>query len=424
MTKLSGQLNVVIFNVRFSPNLGDGILAECLESELARHLPGAVITTLDLAGRRDRPRKPGSRKRLAALAFFQATPTVLREFAEELLIRVRLAFRTHGLWDKALRDADVAIVGGGHLIQDRDLNFPTKLAVLASKCWRHNVPVALYGVGVSDIRSARGAALTATLWRRCNVIFAGARDPASADRLRGRGLTNVFVTPDPGFLAPNVWSSGRHPKREILRVGVGITHPLLLRHHSPRFTPSAERALVLYRTLLTTLVDAGYEVVCFSNGAHEDDSYLSSVLDSAHSGRTHGTLRRAHRCSTPAALAHLIQDLDVVIAHRLHACILAYAYSIPHIGLAWDPKLADFFSYTGRMEFLAPFNERTVEHIPTLVERAQLAGIDSSKHQAVIQEASRSTRSLASSLQQRLDPALLQTASGDHRVRDWLGVRA
>jgi polysaccharide pyruvyl transferase WcaK-like protein len=424
MTNPIDHLNVVIFNVRFSPNLGDGILAECLESELARHLPAAVITTLDLAGRRDRSRKSASGKRIAALTLFPAVPMVLRELAEELLIRIRLALRTHGLWDKALRQADVAIVGGGHLIQDGDLNFPTKLAVLASKCRRYNVPVALYGVGVSDPRSARGAALTSSLWHNCNMIFAGARDPASADRLRHRGVTNVFVTPDPGLLAPNVWGSRPRSERKSLRVGVGITHPTLLRHHSPQFVPSTERALALYRTLLTKLVNAGYEVVCFSNGAHEDDSYLSSVLDSVHFSCNHETLKRAHRCSSPAELAHLIQDLDLIVAHRLHACILAYSYSIPHIGLAWDPKLADFFSYTGRADFLVQFNERTVEHIPTLVERARLAGIEDGKHQEVLQTASSSIRFLASSLEQRLDPSLLRTARSDRQVRDWLRARA
>jgi hypothetical protein len=108
----------------------------------------------------------------------------------------------------------------------------------------------------------------------------------------------------------------------------------------------------------------------------------------------------------------------------LHACILAYSYSIPHIGLAWDPKLADFFSYTGRADFLVQFNERTVERIPTLVERARLAGIEDGKHQEVLQTASSSIRFLASSLEQRLDPSLLRTARGDRQVRDWLGARA
>jgi polysaccharide pyruvyl transferase WcaK-like protein len=424
MTDLTGHPNVVIFNVRFSPNLGDGILAECLESELARHLPGAVVTTLDLAGRRHRSRTSGSGKRIAALRIFRATPMILRELAEEALIRTRLAFRTRGRWDKALRHADVVIVGGGHLIQDGDLNFPTKLAVLASKCRRYDVPVALYGVGVSDTRSARGAALTSSLWHNCNMIFAGARDPASADRLRRRGVTNVSITPDPGLLAPNVWAFRRRSERKILRVGVGITHPILLRHHSPPFAPSPERALALYRTLLTKLVNAGYEVVCFSNGAHEDDSYLDSVLDLVQFGGGHDTLGRAHKCSSPAELAHLIQDFDFVIAHRLHACILAYSYAIPHIGLAWDPKLADFFSYTGRAEFLAQFNERTVERIPALVERARLAGIEGDKQREVLETASRSIRLLASSVQQRLDPLLARTSGGDRRLRDWLGARA
>ena len=34
-------MKIALLNVKFSPNLGDGLLCECLERELAVALPGA-----------------------------------------------------------------------------------------------------------------------------------------------------------------------------------------------------------------------------------------------------------------------------------------------------------------------------------------------------------------------------------------------
>lgn len=41
---------VALINVRFSPNLGDGLLAECLHDRLQAHLPNFKFLSLDLTG--------------------------------------------------------------------------------------------------------------------------------------------------------------------------------------------------------------------------------------------------------------------------------------------------------------------------------------------------------------------------------------
>ena len=44
-------MKIALLNVKFSPNLGDGLLSECLERELAHALPGVEVVAIDLAGR-------------------------------------------------------------------------------------------------------------------------------------------------------------------------------------------------------------------------------------------------------------------------------------------------------------------------------------------------------------------------------------
>jgi hypothetical protein len=43
-----------------------------------------------------------------------------------------------------------------------------------------------------------------------------------------------------------------------------------------------------------------------------------------------------------------------VVAHRLHACIVAVSYGRPVIGLGWDRKVESFFDEIGAPEAFAP----------------------------------------------------------------------
>jgi len=44
-------MKLVILNVKYSPNLGDGIIAECYEAAVRRLQPGIDVSSCDLAGR-------------------------------------------------------------------------------------------------------------------------------------------------------------------------------------------------------------------------------------------------------------------------------------------------------------------------------------------------------------------------------------
>ena len=206
-------MRVVTFNVKYSPNLGDGVIAECLEAELARRLTCININAFDLAGRTDRNHRAKTGGRVLALKALQAMPSTLRDVLVEVVLRLRLKRKCRPTWRNALRDADLAIVGGGQLIQDGDLNFPVKLSIVASECRRNNVPIALFGVGVAESHSRRGAVLMSSLLQADQLVFAGVRDTESARRLRRRGVKGVVVTPDPGLLASQVWPLSDRPHR-------------------------------------------------------------------------------------------------------------------------------------------------------------------------------------------------------------------
>ncbi|MNF57022.1 Polysaccharide pyruvyl transferase [compost metagenome] len=70
---------------------------------------------------------------------------------------------------------------------------------------------------------------------------------------------------------------------------------------------------------------------------------------------------------TPSDLVNTINRYDLIVAHRLHANIIAYSLGITSIGLRWDTKLHSFFKSINRehlfIDTVLPTAEQTVELI-------------------------------------------------------------
>ena len=391
---------LVIFNVKYSPNLGDGVIAECLEHALRGNIPGAHIVTLDLAGRTGWSVPAAAAPRLRRLALLRRMPGWMRDVAVGAALAFLLRFVLRRTWRRELADADLAIFGGGQLIQDSDLNFPLKLAGAADECRRLALPIAIYAVGAAPSRSPRGRRLLQRLLQAPRLMHVAARDPQSAEELHKLGSDAVVLCRDPGLLAARLWPVRTRPARARPLVGLGITHAALLRHHAHHDVIDGDIALAdLYVELVGDLVSAGYDVVCFSNGAAEDEALLAVLRGRfAQSSLPGSHVRTAPRSGTPRGLAALIAGFDAVIAHRLHACVLAYSYRIPHLGLTWDRKLQAFFATVHRAKYAVPLHATTRTTIVRLLQEACREGIDATVHARVLSETAQAIRHLSDAL--------------------------
>jgi len=162
----------------------------------------------------------------------------------------------------------------------------------------------------------------------------------------------------------------------------------------------------LYRSLIRRLLASGYDVTCFSNGAREDQACLDGVVGSISDAGER--LTRAPDCKTPRDLAELVGNFDAVIAHRLHACILAYSYRVAHVGLSWDPKLAAFFANVGRSQYLVDFNDDVVQTMPELLAAARAETICDVQHEQVLALAGASIDRLVLLLKGETRPKLIE----------------
>ena len=397
-------MKIVLINTKFSSSLEDGVAAECLEYGLRTRLPGVSIVNCDLDGRREYGRYSGLLAKLTntLLPMTQdavKTPAYLRLY--EAMVRAKLL--PH--YDKTINGADVALFGAGCLFSDVNLRLPMKIAAAASVIRDRNLPIAIHAVGVSDDWSASGAALFKEAFLGADIVWASVADEPSGKRWRRQfGATNrptPFVSADPAILAAKTYASSDHdsaPRRNRPLIGVNITHPSTLVTQSDvagaeQIAPNVD----FYRRCIEALAAKECDVLLFSNGAPEDETYLRRCFTPGFLRKfPEGQVALAPPSNTPEDLVKTIRNCDVLASHRLNACVVAYSCQIPHVGLSLNTSLDAFFETVGRKDFvLGPGNVRP-DDVANATLRAAETPIDKLVYAAITKQAGQELDDLAS----------------------------
>lgn len=374
-------MKIALLNVKFSPNLGDGLLSECLERELAVALPGSTVVSIDLAGRAAY-RGHGPSRRGRVIALLEALPRWARRRAVRVALALLVRFRLRRHVRTRLRGLDAVVVGGGNLLTDTDLNFPMKLAGALDEVARAGLPVAVHAVGVNHRWSRAGHHLFVRALCATPLITATVRDQRSQrawhDLLEPYGLPGAGLAGDPGLLAVCHFDPAPRDRTGAGgRVGLCITSPLAVRYHASGSPPTVDFA-IWYQTAARALAATGLQVVLFTNGSPEDRAFLArhGAIWCATPGPLPHPVTIAPAFATPAELVGFIATCDVIIAHRMHACIVAHSFAIPAIGLKWDVKLESFFALAGRESCIADCADLDPGTLVALVRLALATGVD------------------------------------------------
>ena len=399
-------MKIVLVNAKYSANLGDGVIAECLEFGLRQRLPTINILNCDLTGRTAFSDSPEV-FRLLARNLLPITPDAVKKsvYIRFLAAIVRSRLLPH--YDRSVNGANVAIVGGGQLLTDADLNFPVKLAAAASIIRDRNLPIAIHAVGVGADWSAEGAELFDEAFAGADIFWASVRDELSKKRWRRHfGSVDVpapRISMDPSMLAAKVFASSERnsaPRRNRPLIGLCITHPSNLLSQSEvsgadRFAPDVE----FYRGCIESLAADECDILLFTTGARGDESYLRRCAPQAYLSKfSENQLLVAKQSKTPAELVATIGRCDGVAAHRLHACIIAYAFKIPHVGLTMNAKLNALFDMVGRRDFLLGPNNIDPSSLAAAVRRSLETPISENAHALIINRVERDFDELAAEL--------------------------
>jgi len=395
-------VKVVLLNIKYSPNLGDGVIAECLEHALRARLNDADIESCDLSGRAEFNADHGAARSLA----LRAAPLLPQLFKNGLFHRMQAGAVKRTLmpiFREKLAGVDVAIFGGGQLFSDSDLNFPMKIAAAAAILHDNDQKFAIHSVGVDEDWSNAGDALFKEAFVNSQLIWASVRDDRSRKswnkHFQRTSLPRPRVSLDPGFLAPAAYGAvnggaTRLPSRPI--IGLCVTAPATISLYADRCSTGFQPDADFYVDLAAALNAKGYEVLAFTNGAPEDDKFLRMSFSKKRLARLNNAIVEvAERGVKPGDLVATIKRCQGVIAHRLHANIVAYAYQIPHVGLSWNARIDEFFHMTGRSQFVTRGANSTPATAANMMEAALAAQIPDELHHYIVKKTNEELDALA-----------------------------
>lgn len=351
-------LKVGILNVAYSPNLGDGLIAECLRHGLASSPARLDPRFIDLAGRESFSQGLQSKKRLNAVR--SMLPAFALGLASRLYLELLVRFRLRPFYRRQMAGLDAVVLGGGNLLADQDLNFPKKIHGALTEAARRRLPVYLYGVGVSDDWSPTGRQLFLAALGACDLRFISVRDARSATllaRALGPAQRDIVTVLDPGVFAalalPPV-AQEPPPPNGVARIGVGVMSPAELQYHG--LSSLEDHVLfTFYLDLLADLGARGAQVRVFTNGSPEDRAFAQRLSRAFSEGAPAGPwfVDVSERIQSPTDLCHVIAGCTGIVAFRLHALIAALAYDKPFVALAWDKKVGAFLDEVQRPGALA-----------------------------------------------------------------------
>lgn len=247
---------------------------------------------------------------------------------------------------RALFRCDLLVVGGGSLLQDvtsrRNLIYYLALC-LAGRLF--GKPVMLFANGIGPITGRLGRSLTRAVLSRVSLITV--RDTESAAELTRLGVTRpkALVTADPVLGLPDVMgcrseAGGEDAVSEALGLA-GRDRPLIGVSLRPwKGTDELQEALI--SACREFLARNGGRVVILP---------MQWPADAEAAGRLRAALGSSAMVpSGPLRVGEmlkLISSLDLVVAVRFHALVMAALGGVPVVGLTYDPKVDNFLNSIG-----------------------------------------------------------------------------
>jgi polysaccharide pyruvyl transferase CsaB len=235
---------------------------------------------------------------------------------------------------RAMRRAQVFVLGGGSLIQDvtsaRSVVYYLGMHTLAR--WA-GCRIAWIGQGIGPLRRRWVQRWTARAARQAEVIVV--RDAASAQLLRAMGASQVQEGADLSFLLPE--ADTENGWRFLQRYGVERGEALIAM--APRrWAGGRTSPVALFRSLARDAARRwGARAVLVPMQASRDQSLVREIASE---------VAEAVALCEPLSVQEVRDVLAccrVVVGMRLHALMFAAASGVPALALSYDPKVRAFW---------------------------------------------------------------------------------
>jgi polysaccharide pyruvyl transferase WcaK-like protein len=353
---------ICLINVKYSDNLGDGLISEHMESEL-NYLSLDHIH-IDLSGKTHYKRNIEVQKNSVKSKFLDWLNSY-KELAKYLLFLPNY-FAGKRLVKKVSEPEKIThiIIGGGALFSDTGAYFPARLIAVCQylKKKNPNVYIATYGIGVSEHLSKFGVSLFSYLINKINISQFLVRDLTSQNYVKTLFNVSADIVLDPALMTT---CKPFQDQNTPAHIAIGIMSPAVLKRCGTNYYQRYDKHF--YIDLFMAYQSLGYSCTFFTNGAYSDEVFLQEIKQAMGDEYSHCF---QERFETPNALVEFIETKSLILSHRLHANIIAFSKAVPSIGFPWDAKVVSFFTLSQRSTFFIDCNQSTTDFI---LEKSHLA---------------------------------------------------
>jgi polysaccharide pyruvyl transferase WcaK-like protein len=373
---------VVIAGETFSPNLGDGVIAESLAFLFCRASPDISVRFLDISGRTTwentcdkhahQNRWTLLKRKLSAV---HSRPVCTFFHLLNWYVLSRRSCVRNG--NKLLADSSLLVIGGGQLLMDNCLDFPLKINCAARLASAHGISVHFSACGVGKNWSPIAFRLFNNSLSDASTVTV--RDSVSQEHLRRllpRLPSSPLATFDPAIWASEVYGMRNGRKRSKPCVGLGVIAPREVNTHAPHGCKFTGQALVdFWLDIIVKLHQIGVVYEVFTNGSPSDYAFAVNVRREVEDRLSIDCPLR-ERPLKPRELAHRISEYQAVVASRLHANVVALSYGIPVVGLIWDDKVKAISVDAGRKNRCVSIYDRNPDAIVESLMESFDEGVD------------------------------------------------
>jgi len=247
-----------------------------------------------------------------------------------------------------IRELDVVVFGGGGLIKFHEQHFHMYIDEITTEADLYNIPVIFNAVGVEgyDDSDPRCQILKKALNRRC-VSAVSTRDNLDLLQKKYLPTKNVELVCDPALWAAEAYSIHKKPSNKI--IGLGVIRPEIFELYGEKV--SKEKLMKFYKIIITRLEEQDIEYKLFSNGGRRDQRFIDDIK--AFMGKGEEFDAKVHPVGNSGKeLAETIVGFSRVLAFRMHAAVLAYAFAVPATIAMWNDKQKFFAELTDQKDNL------------------------------------------------------------------------
>ena len=361
--------SVLIVGEKFSDNLGDGVIFDCVKYLIIQQFPGTLILEADLSGKTKRKVNEIRilRKRMFPYDIYLNFKKYLYKFATIKRMRIIVNKQLRIYIKKAcIQKVDFAVFAGGQIFRE---HFTIVLREYIKQLNKHSIPIIFNACGYSqyDKRSLRNILIRILSIR--NIMSISLREDISI--FKKEILLKVpYKRPDLYFTYdPALWASDTYALRSCKnseQIGIGV-----IAANDPILYIAIQKCI---KEIIENLIANKMQFELFCNGSCEDYEFALNIA----ADFVGTNVKVALRPLEPIRLIEIISRYKAVLACRLHSHIISSSLGIPSVALSWDGKIENYFRNIERSAycFSAPFSSADVyEKLINCCENERFKGI-------------------------------------------------